>query len=943
METYNKYTRRVRGKNMKIMKSNFIKKLIIILVIIMVLNTLLPDPVNAGLLATIAEYAGGVLFKPLAILIATTLASIDVFISAVLNGNSWRIDTGTLYEKADDVLRTFLVGPDTIFSGKVDMLNANIFRSGMTGTMAHVKNAVARIYYLLRNICGFIMLGGLIFTGIRILLSSNIPTKKTQYLILLQDWLIGMVLLVLSHVLMAGIFYISDAIVNGLSISITDFGGLNYSCLEKVLSITNWKYSSLVIHLILLGYLIWMTVVFAISYFKRFLWICVLVVFAPVFAVMYSFGQQTKQIYSRWMREFCLTVFVQPFHMIIYSVLVGIPMNIVGLSLSSSAFDLFYALMAISMIRPAEKYMRQLFGMDKGIANMASYDSGKQVITDTAKAIGKVAKTAVAVGTTIGTAGAVGAMGAGGALGSQGAAGALGAAGEDPSGASDALSGPGDALGEIGSGEEDKPPQWISEDWEKDEQGRYFNPYNEEWYTEDELNSGRDLPAYMEDKDDFDSADIQALTSGITDGLENQTENEKTEETYVGPAEFMKSLRENSEAKDENMTDNDVAKAVGSENVAKMLEDAGFSGEEIASYLGTGNENAEGLSGGNINASNVTINASSVNMEGATLESAQSQLQVGEGTISEEGNTTSGDTQDSSEGNTTSGDTQNSSEDDGISLEGSSEKINFWDAFKNQGGLEQLGTLANDLVDGHHSIAAGLYVDGTAPTGEWNANSQWRRQNIAEAGKKREENVRRSADNWANNKANISIMAGKYIDDERKKAQKKYGKSKDADYIESVAQEQAKTKAKAALKDMSVYVQYGVTDVNTAYKLYENANDNGFKPDESIRNMAGFNKFNTNAGNVNNINVSNNYTGNNYTTVEQAIPNAKTYYDAGYTDIKDMSWVDYMAQRLGKSPEFAMAVDETLKKKGKEGKLTYNGKDADMKKVIDQINSHYGG
>lgn len=84
METYNKYTRRVRGKNMKIMKSNFIKKLIIILVIIMVLNTLVPDPINAGVLSTLGDYAGGVLFKPLALLIGTLAASIDVAISGVL-------------------------------------------------------------------------------------------------------------------------------------------------------------------------------------------------------------------------------------------------------------------------------------------------------------------------------------------------------------------------------------------------------------------------------------------------------------------------------------------------------------------------------------------------------------------------------------------------------------------------------------------------------------------------------------------------------------------------------------------------------------------------------------------------------------------------------------------------------------------------------------------
>ena len=106
-------------------------------------------------------------------------------------------------------------------------------------------------------------------------------------------------------------------------------------------------------------------------------------------------------------------------------------------------------------------------------------------------------------------------------------------------------------------------------------------------------------------------------------------------------------------------------------------------------------------------------------------------------------------------------------------------------------------------------------------------------------------------------------------------------------------------------------------------------------------NINSINKFNNNAGNINSINVSGNFQRNDYTSVEAAIPNAKTYYDAGYTNVNEMAWVDYMAEKLGKSPEFAMKVDETLKRKGKAGKLSYNGKDGEMKKVIDQINSHY--
>ena len=61
------------------------------------------------------------------------------------------------------------------------------------------------------------MLAGLIFTGIRILLSANIPTKKTQYLALLQDWLIGLALLIFSHIIMVLIFEVTDAITIALS------------------------------------------------------------------------------------------------------------------------------------------------------------------------------------------------------------------------------------------------------------------------------------------------------------------------------------------------------------------------------------------------------------------------------------------------------------------------------------------------------------------------------------------------------------------------------------------------------------------------------------------------------------------------------------------------------------------------------------------------------
>lgn len=947
-------------------------------------------------------------------------------------------------------------------SGQIKSFNANIFDyadGGSTDILTNVTKAVAKFYVILRNICAIIMLAGLIFTGIRILLSANIPTKKTQYLMLLQDWLIGMALLIFSHIIMILVFELCDALVGALSVSMGS-GSIKWEIIKQMGG--SFDSSAQTMALILYHWVNWLLIVFAIAYFKRFFWTCILVIFAPVMAVMYAFGQQTKQIYSNWLKEFILNAFVQPFHLVVYTVLVTFPMEIANGGRWTWSWnngtEMIYCLMGMSMIRPAEKYLRRLFQMDKGIANMASYDSGKQTITDTAKAVGKAVKAAVAIGATVATAGAaagaIGAAGAAGAagsagsaagaLGSQGAAGALGEAGGALGDAGGALGEAGDALGQLGQagdglgglGDGSAAPEWITDGWDTDSQGRFFNPYDEEWYTQDQLMAGSE-PTYM-DQDDFSEADMMALKEGIKDGNEEESEatlssgqnldelaqnndkesmlnsanisigsanvemsaggalggfaglqaggagamgemlgegNEdgieelekerrsltsqqgnltrrinalgKEEQQLLTPSEddwMFGAHFENGMEGNEDDEKNKRLSAIREERAGLMSQrdDIVSRKEEIGEQISTMKENrpqiAEGSTGtiagssagqtmGNsaISAGNITINASSVNMQGgdniktvATIEKATE-------------NTTNGSEQKA----------QVEVEADGISLEGAIDGANFGEIFKNLGGIEQLGNLANDLVDGAHSISAGLYVDGMAPTQEWNANSQWRRENIKEAGEKRKENVERAKDNWAHDKANITIMTDKYMEKYLPEMQAKYGDSKPQSYIEAQAREKSEEKAKAALKDMSAYVPYGVTDVNLAYNLYQNANNNGLSPEQSIRNMAGFNKFNSSAGNINSINVSGNFQRSDYTTVEAAIPNAKTYYDAGYTNVNDMAWVDYMAEKLGKSPEFAMKVDETLKKKGKGGRLSYNGKDAEMKKVIDQINSHY--
>ena len=140
------------------------------------------------------------------------------------------------------------------------------------------------------------------------------------------------------------------------------------------------------------SYIGWLTLVFAIAYFKRFFMVCISVIFAPVFSVMYAFGQQTKQMYTNWLKDFIMAVFVQPFHIVVYSILLAIPMGFGGgnsgwSSMYNSVWNFIYGLTAMTMIRPAEKWLRSMFGMDKGLAGMASYDSGMKTFQALAKAV----------------------------------------------------------------------------------------------------------------------------------------------------------------------------------------------------------------------------------------------------------------------------------------------------------------------------------------------------------------------------------------------------------------------------------------------------------------------------------------------------------------------------------------------------------------------------
>lgn len=325
-----------------------------------------------------------------------------------------------------------LLSPEDIFSNRVQITNANIFsdkfdEDGQVNSsdwnlfnhlMKQLKQATASLYYITRNLALVILLSLLIYTGIRIVLASNVANEKAKWEEYLFGWLKALALVMFVHLIMIGIFYISDVITKGLMGS---FGG-DTTIISKIRLNFNdtsiFDATGAIVYLIMYVYITYMNIVFLISYFKRLFYIIVMVIVAPVISSLYALGKTGKERFDRWIKEFIMGVLVQPFQLLIYSVLFLIPMQVMsssGFSLGSGGFKATYstldtqifALIAMGMIRPIEKFMRSIFGFTgTALDNVASFESGKRTLDKGAEFAKQTVKTGVAIAGAVATGGA---------------------------------------------------------------------------------------------------------------------------------------------------------------------------------------------------------------------------------------------------------------------------------------------------------------------------------------------------------------------------------------------------------------------------------------------------------------------------------------------------------------------------------------------------------
>ena len=300
----------------------------------------------------------------IAALIISPVAGVVAIAADALIDNNWLIPT-------------VQYSVDKIFAGKVPAFDINfISPNDYSGdkekqelSIAYqISQVISEWYAALRNLAIVILLCVLVYTGIRIVISSS-ADDKAKYKQRIMDWIVAMCLIFFMHYIMAFILSIIDILNDTIgdattSIPVKISNGIKYNTTLMGLVRLQLQYKDLtpkLIYTIFYIALLVYTCKYTWIYLKRTVTMAFLTIIAPLVAMTYPIDKMNDgkaQAFNAWLKEYIFTALLQPFHLIIYTVLVGSAMGI-------AVKNPLYAIMVIAFIGPAEKMLRKFFGFDK--------------------------------------------------------------------------------------------------------------------------------------------------------------------------------------------------------------------------------------------------------------------------------------------------------------------------------------------------------------------------------------------------------------------------------------------------------------------------------------------------------------------------------------------------------------------------------------------------
>ena len=301
------------------------------------------------------------------------------------------------------------LSPQEIFGNRIPLLDVNLISPNtyvnvnndakVESSAEKLRTTIQKWYVVMRNIVLAGLMIVLLYIGIRILISTT-SQEKAKYKEIIKDWFVAMCIVVFLHIFMAVALNVTEFITELLyestaeqymaipldesqlpdDIKDSEFiykdeeSGTtclvfksNFTArarilqqLERTDNGNNVNSYNRVGYTIIYAVLVIYTIMFIVIYLKRLVYMTFLTLIAPLIALTYPIDKLKDgkaQAFILWVKEYMFNLLIQPFHLLIYTVLIGSALDL-------ASENMIYALVAIGFMLPAEKLLRKFFGIE---------------------------------------------------------------------------------------------------------------------------------------------------------------------------------------------------------------------------------------------------------------------------------------------------------------------------------------------------------------------------------------------------------------------------------------------------------------------------------------------------------------------------------------------------------------------------------------------------
>lgn len=281
--------------------------------------------------------------------------------------------------------------PDDLFYNRVGLTNINFFDLTANGAIKTIRTNVATWYYVLRIFAIIILLVVLIYIGIRMAIST-VASEQAQYKRMLMDWAVSFALIFFLGYIILFTLEANNAFLEMLESTVNNKignGVTNELIKTSIIGGATSSWAAVIVYLMLMG----MTATFLFAYIKRMLTVGFLIIISPLITITYSIDRVKDgkaQALNTWLKEFMLTVLIQPFHCIIYTVFVSASLDL--MKTQHNIASMVLSIMCMGFIWQAETIVKKIFGFDAAKTSLGDTVASAVIVKEIGNAVTTAAK-----------------------------------------------------------------------------------------------------------------------------------------------------------------------------------------------------------------------------------------------------------------------------------------------------------------------------------------------------------------------------------------------------------------------------------------------------------------------------------------------------------------------------------------------------------------------